>query len=120
VTGVETRKVFADGADVCILYELRLEGPVASAPVAEWCRLDGDKIVSIRTILDSAPFTGGARPPPPERPGETAVDPVCHMTVERGAAAATRRHGGTTYSFCSPVCAEAFERAPERYLAASR
>jgi Cu+-exporting ATPase len=123
VNGVETRKVFADGQDVCVLYELLLDGPVSPVAVAEWYRLDGDRIASIRTILDTAPLTA-AREPPRERsgeqPGETALDPVCHMTVEPGSAAATRRHGGTTYYFCSAGCAAAFEAEPERYLAASR
>jgi YHS domain-containing protein len=115
--GVETLKVFADGDDVCIFYELLLHGPVGSAPIAEWYRLDGDKIASIRTILDSAPFTAGAGQRTGERSGETAIDPVCHMTVEQGSAAATRSHGGTTYFFCSTTCAEAFDVEPETYLA---
>jgi Cu+-exporting ATPase len=118
--GVETRQVFTDGQDVCVLYELLLDGPVSSVAVAEWYRLDVDRIASIRTILDTAPLTAAAREQPRERSGQTALDPVCHMTVEKGSAAATRRHGGTTYSFCSAGCAAAFEAEPERYLAASR
>jgi Cu+-exporting ATPase len=120
VKGVETHKVFADGPDVCVFFSLRMDGPVGSAAVAEWYRLDGGKIASIRTILDTAPLTAAAREQPGEQAGETALDPVCHMTVEKASAAATRRHGGTTYYFCSAGCAAAFEAEPERYLAASR
>jgi YHS domain-containing protein len=114
--GVEKRKVFADGPDVCIFYDLLLNGPVGSAAVAEWYHLDGDKIASIRTILDTAPFTAGAR----VQPGETALDPVCHMTVAKASAAGTRSYGGVTYYFCNPGCAAAFEQEPEQYLASSR
>jgi YHS domain-containing protein len=120
VRAVETQKVFADGPDVCIIYELLMDGPVGSAAVADWYRLDGDKIASIRTILDTAPLVAGARRPPREASGETALDPVCHMTVAKASAAATRTHQGTTYYFCNPACAAAFAEAPERYLAASR
>jgi len=118
--GVEIRKVFADGPDVCVVYELLMDGPVSSAAVAEWYRLDGDKIASIRTILDTAPFAAGARQQPRGASGETALDPVCHMTVEKASAAATRTHEGATYYFCSLVCAEAFEKEPPAYLAAAR
>jgi alkyl hydroperoxide reductase subunit F len=46
-------------------------------------------------------------------------DPVCRMEIERELAAAHRRRGGTTFCFCSPGCAELFDREPDRYLAAS-
>jgi YHS domain-containing protein len=75
-------------------------------------RLDGDRIASIRTILDTARFAVGARREPRGQSGETALDPVCHPTVEK---AADRRHAnpsGTTYFFCNPTCAEAFENEP--------
>jgi YHS domain-containing protein/ketosteroid isomerase-like protein len=120
VKTVELQKVFADGPDVCLFYELLMDGPVGSAAVAEWYRLDGDKIAAIRTILDTAPFVAGARRQRGQAPGETALDPVCRMTVVKAAAAATRTHQGTTYYFCNPGCAAAFEQAPETYLGAPR
>ena len=51
---------------------------------------------------------------------ETAVDPVCGMTVDRAGAAATREHDGSTYYFCMEGCAIEFEADPERYLAKLR
>ncbi|HEY2909505.1 MAG TPA: heavy metal translocating P-type ATPase [Gemmataceae bacterium] len=48
----------------------------------------------------------------------TAVDPVCGMTVDVGAAAGTANHGETTYYFCNPRCRDKFQADPERYLAA--
>src|SRR5262245_23060462 len=50
----------------------------------------------------------------------TTRDPVCGMTVEPAAAAASRVHAGKTYFFCAPGCATAFEKEPERYLKSSR
>lgn len=47
--------------------------------------------------------------------GETAVDPVCGMTVDVGAAAATVEHAGETYRFCAQGCADAFAADPERF-----
>ncbi|HMF09068.1 MAG TPA: heavy metal translocating P-type ATPase [Thermoanaerobaculia bacterium] len=45
-----------------------------------------------------------------------ARDPVCGMSVDPGAPAASRMHQGTTYLFCAPGCAAAFDREPEKYL----
>jgi YHS domain-containing protein len=120
VKEVEKHKVFVDGPEVCIFYRLRIDGPVSSAEVAAWYCVDGNKICSIRMILDTAPFITSTRQQPREQPGETALDPVCHMTVEKASAAATRSHAGSTYYFCSPGCAEAFDQEPEKYLASSR
>jgi YHS domain-containing protein len=120
VHGLQTHKIFADGPDVCIFYSLQMDGPLRSAAVAEWYHVDGTTISSIRTILDTAPFMASARQQPRQQPAETALDPVCQMTVEKASAPATRRYEGTTYFFCNPGCAEAFEKEPETYLAASR
>jgi YHS domain-containing protein len=114
--GAATHKVFVDGPDVGVFHDLRLDHPVGSIAIASWYHVEGDKIASIRTVFDTAPFAAGAGEPS----GETAVDPVCGMAVPTAGAAATRSHAGTTYSFCSPGCAAAFEQEPERYLASSR
>jgi YHS domain-containing protein len=47
-----------------------------------------------------------------------ATDPVCKMTVEPAKAAAQSSYRGTMYYFCCPKCKAAFEREPEKYLAA--
>jgi uncharacterized protein len=49
-----------------------------------------------------------------------AIDPVCGMTVETESAAAKREYEGTTYYFCGPGCAKAFDRAPKAFVDASR
>lgn len=47
---------------------------------------------------------------------ETAIDPVCGMTVEVATAADRFDHEGVTYWFCATGCRRRFERDPARYL----
>jgi YHS domain-containing protein len=51
--------------------------------------------------------------------GGSTKDPVCGMDVDPQRAAAASVHNGETYYFCSASCRDKFERAPEKYLAAS-
>jgi Cu+-exporting ATPase len=48
---------------------------------------------------------------------ETVVDPVCGMTVDPAAAAATATHNGSTVHFCSVGCRDTFVADPDRYPA---
>jgi Cu+-exporting ATPase len=45
-------------------------------------------------------------------------DPVCGMMVDPQKSAGKAEHAGKTYFFCSPRCAERFQKDPEKYLAA--
>ncbi|MCK4444954.1 MAG: YHS domain-containing protein [Thermoplasmata archaeon] len=45
-----------------------------------------------------------------------AIDPVCKMTVDENAPAATAEYKGKTYYFCAPGCKFVFEQDPEKYL----
>ena len=66
-------------------------------------------------------FEDGLELAPTQSPsGETVIDPICGMTVERSTAAAHRTHEGTTYLFCSAGCAQAFDADPAAAIAASR
>lgn len=60
VEGVDVKRMFVDGADVCLLYDLRYAlGADKSAGVsfiAEWFQVKGDKIASIRVAFDARPF----------------------------------------------------------------
>lgn len=47
---------------------------------------------------------------------ETAVDPVCHMTVEKANAAAISEYQGETYYFCAPGCKQMFDEDPPKYI----
>lgn len=109
VSAVRMKKVVVDGADACAFYELEVNHRVGRMAVAERYRLADDKIATIQTIFDMAPFV-------PSAGKDVAIDPVCKMSVARADAAATRVHDGITYCFCNPGCAEAFERDPAKYL----
>ena len=43
------------------------------------------------------------------------IDPVCGMTVNQGAAAASVAHGGRTYYFCSQRCFSKFRANPAQF-----
>src|SRR5215467_14292968 len=46
----------------------------------------------------------------------TAIDPVCGMTVNPQTARGSVEYQGKTYYFCNPRCAERFQAEPEKYL----
>jgi YHS domain-containing protein len=46
-------------------------------------------------------------------------DPVCKMTVDESAAAATTEYKGKTFYFCAAGCKEAFEKEPDKYVGES-
>lgn len=48
--------------------------------------------------------------------GETAIDPVCGMSVDRGAAKFTLVHEGTPFYFCCRSCREKFAANPAAYI----
>ena len=45
-------------------------------------------------------------------------DPVCGMSVDEKQPGATSVYKGATYYFCSKGCQVAFDKDPEKYLAA--
>jgi len=56
VQRVDVKKLFADGNDVCMLYDMVTNTPAGTAFIAEWMQVRGDKIASIRTVFDARPF----------------------------------------------------------------
>jgi SnoaL-like protein len=56
VSGVKIRKLFVDGDDVCVLYDLSTNSPAGTAFVCEWMQLRGGKIASVRAVFDARPF----------------------------------------------------------------
>ncbi len=50
----------------------------------------------------------------------TAIDPVCHMTVEKETARATSEHEGETFYFCAPGCKHMFDEDPPKYIGADK
>jgi ketosteroid isomerase-like protein len=55
VTGVETRKVFVDGDDVCVIYDMHT-APVPDARIAEWYRVRDGKVAAVSVVFDARPF----------------------------------------------------------------
>ncbi len=47
-----------------------------------------------------------------------AKDPVCGMDVDEQTAAGMSEYNGKTYYFCSKGCKTAFDKDPEKYVAA--
>ena len=56
VVRVEPKRMFVDGDDVCILYDMVTNTPAGTAFICEWYRVRGDKIASIRALFDARPF----------------------------------------------------------------
>jgi len=54
----DIKKAFADGDDVCLLYDLRTNGPTVF--MSSWYQVKQGKIVSIQTVFDPRAFG----PPP--------------------------------------------------------
>ena len=52
----DIKKVFTDGDDVCLLYEMTLTTPPATLPVSFWAHVDNGKISSINVNFDPRPF----------------------------------------------------------------
>ncbi len=56
VKAAEEQKVFVDGNDVCVIYDLVTATPAGTAPTAEWYHLRNGKISSVRVFFDARPF----------------------------------------------------------------
>jgi hypothetical protein len=55
VTGVDEQKVFVDGDDVCVIYDLKT-APVPSSRTCEWYRVRDGKVASVSVVFDARPF----------------------------------------------------------------
>jgi ketosteroid isomerase-like protein len=55
ITGTEKQKVFVDGDDVCVIYDLKT-APVPSSRTCEWYRVRDGKIASVSVVFDARPF----------------------------------------------------------------
>ena len=56
VKGVEMKRVFSDGDDVCLLYDMVTNTPSGTAFICEWYHVECRKIGSIRVVFDATPF----------------------------------------------------------------
>jgi len=53
---VDLEKVFVDGNDVCVLYNMVTNTPAGTAFVAEWYQVKDGKITYVRAVFDARPF----------------------------------------------------------------
>jgi len=56
VERVDMKKMFIDGNDVCLLYDVVTKTPAGTAFVCEWYKVKGEKIAELRTVFDARPF----------------------------------------------------------------
>src|SRR5215475_7969166 len=56
VQRIDMKKIFADGNDVCVLYDMVTKTSAGTAFVCEWYKVKGEKIAEIRTLFDARPF----------------------------------------------------------------
>jgi limonene-1,2-epoxide hydrolase len=52
----EVKKIFVDGDDVCVLYDIKFSNPPVTLFACGWYQLDKGKISSIRVIFDPRPL----------------------------------------------------------------
>jgi limonene-1,2-epoxide hydrolase len=53
---IDVKKVFAEGDDVCVLYDMVTNTPAGTAFIVEWYQVRGDKIAALRAVFDARPF----------------------------------------------------------------
>ena len=53
---IDLKRVFADGDDVCVLYEMVTNTPAGTAFIVEWYQVENGKIASIHAVFDARPF----------------------------------------------------------------
>ena len=52
----EVKRVFADGNDVCVIYDFVTDTPAGALPTIEWLRFEGGRIRSINLYYDRVPW----------------------------------------------------------------
>ncbi len=53
---VDMKRMFSDGDEVALFYDLVTKTPAGTAPCAEWYRVSGGKITHIQVYFDGRPF----------------------------------------------------------------
>ncbi len=60
--GSELKRAFADGGDVCVIYDFVTQTG-ARVPIVEWAAVRDGRIASVRLFFDRATFTAGTSRP---------------------------------------------------------
>lgn len=56
VKAVKVEKLFEDGDEACLLYDMETNTPIGTAFICEWFKVRDGKIASIRAVFDARPF----------------------------------------------------------------
>ncbi len=52
----DVRKVFADGNDVCVIYDFVTDTPAGAVPTVEWLHVEDGRIRSVNLYFDRVTF----------------------------------------------------------------
>ena len=52
----DVKKLFADGADVCVIYDFVTDTAAGAVPIVEWLRIEDGRILSVTLFFDRATF----------------------------------------------------------------
>ncbi len=52
----DVKRVFADGSDVCVIYDFVTNTPAGAVPIVEWLQIEGAKVASVTLIFDRLTF----------------------------------------------------------------
>ena len=58
--GSEVKKVFADGGEVCVIYDFVTDTAAGKVPIVEWVTVRAERIASIRLFFDRLTFKAAA------------------------------------------------------------
>ena len=67
----EVKRVFADGDEVCVIYDFVTDTTAGALATIEWLRFDGDRIRSIELYYDRLPWQTTVMPAIAERGNAT-------------------------------------------------
>ena len=56
----EVRKVFAEGNDVCVIYDFVTDTPAGAVPTVEWLRIENGRVASVQLFFDRVTFKPAA------------------------------------------------------------
>ena len=92
----------------------RTPGEIALSILAQLVQERAAARARAQNSAQNSAQAGGVPAPSAPQP-ETAVDPVCGMSVPAVESSLQLEHNGATVYFCSPGCRAAFRKDPERY-----
>ncbi|MFZ5442793.1 MAG: nuclear transport factor 2 family protein [Myxococcota bacterium] len=52
----DVKRVFVDGAEVCVIYDFVTDTDAGAVPIVEWLRVEAGKIVSVFLVFDRVSF----------------------------------------------------------------